>query len=653
MALARPQSLREPAEYDDARTSGPEPVSPQHQATPASLFAGSAREPSRERMKHLTGRPDLRVPALRQAQQSFGNRLVQRMLGDGERSSDHAGSLHVPDGPSAPLPEPERHWMEARYGHDFSAVRVHTDAAAAEAAGKVNAQAFTSVRDIYFAEGMYAPSSSAGRHLLAHELAHTIQQEDLSGSPGRAVVGQADDPMEHQAHAAADHVAASRPVRSSLTPDSAPTIRRQEVGNPPAPVGSSAQNVQGLRVEVLTPEQYKAMTGQSVDALPEGQYVPGTDLRWQPGVGAAVATPALPGLPIPEGSTGILWQGSHLSDIAVTGGDLTAMGFRAELWRHIGSQLERNALGQLIYGRGGGPLTTSLNRGVPGSYANDWLFPYMPGATAVYRNNPNAPDFLAEMMKQAPGFEGEPYTFSTPPITNPAYARSFGTINPCPPGVGNCINLPASLHDEALGGRNLVLDNEGNPIDIVTGEGGSQPGMARNMDAYVDQPDAWFAERGLTRTPVAGPMWARAGAGVIKAGGVVLVVYGAVKSAERIADATPEERPIVVGEEAGGWIGGYIGNVLASALGGAVVCAETGPGAFFCAVGFGIAGAVTGSVVGQSLGHDLAKAAVDLSNMTPAQFNQSALLMFGTPEQRRAAEELRRLESGDTDPDDF
>jgi hypothetical protein len=66
--------------------------------------------------------------------------------------------------------------------HDFSDVRLHTDARAAESARAVNAKAYTVGRDIVFADGQYSPHTNAGRELLAHELAHTIQQS-ADGAP--------------------------------------------------------------------------------------------------------------------------------------------------------------------------------------------------------------------------------------------------------------------------------------------------------------------------------------------------------------------------------------------------------------------------------------------------------------------------------------
>lgn len=69
--------------------------------------------------------------------------------------------------------------METRFGFDFSKVRIHTDSAAAESARAMDAVAYTVGSDIVFGGGTFSPNTPAGEHLLAHELAHIVQQEGL------------------------------------------------------------------------------------------------------------------------------------------------------------------------------------------------------------------------------------------------------------------------------------------------------------------------------------------------------------------------------------------------------------------------------------------------------------------------------------------
>ncbi|MEI6692226.1 MAG: DUF4157 domain-containing protein [Chlorobium sp.] len=85
----------------------------------------------------------------------------------------------------SPLPAETRNFMETAFSTDFSAVKVHTDSGAADMSEDISAKAFTSGRDIYFNSGFFSPESATGKHLLAHELTHILQQknETISRAP--------------------------------------------------------------------------------------------------------------------------------------------------------------------------------------------------------------------------------------------------------------------------------------------------------------------------------------------------------------------------------------------------------------------------------------------------------------------------------------
>jgi hypothetical protein len=109
-------------------------------------------------------------------------RFIQRQANASahESSGSHDGFLDSP-GPGQPLDAATRNFFEPRFGHDFSAVRIHSDTRAAESAQAVNALAYTTGRNIVFAAGQYSPELPAGRKLLAHELTHVVQQSGYSG----------------------------------------------------------------------------------------------------------------------------------------------------------------------------------------------------------------------------------------------------------------------------------------------------------------------------------------------------------------------------------------------------------------------------------------------------------------------------------------
>ncbi len=103
--------------------------------------------------------------------------------------------------------------MSSRFGHDFSQVRVHTDVAAAASAQAVNARAYTVGQDVVFDAGNYAPGTSAGQRLLAHELTHVVQQAKASPMVGGGLqIGASSSEAEREADQAASQVLDGRAV---------------------------------------------------------------------------------------------------------------------------------------------------------------------------------------------------------------------------------------------------------------------------------------------------------------------------------------------------------------------------------------------------------------------------------------------------------
>jgi len=110
--------------------------------------------------------------------------------------------LRVLATPGAPLDSSVRTAMEARLGHDFGSVRVHTDADAARSARSIQAHAYTFGTHVVMGAGRYQPHAPAGSRLLAHELTHVIQQAGNSGAP--TTLSDPADATEQEAERAAD-----------------------------------------------------------------------------------------------------------------------------------------------------------------------------------------------------------------------------------------------------------------------------------------------------------------------------------------------------------------------------------------------------------------------------------------------------------------
>ena len=119
----------------------------------------------------------------------------------------------------SPLDATARDVMGSFFGHDFGRVRVHTDTKAAKSAEAVSAQAYTVGSDVVFGAVQYSPRSSQGRSLLAHELAHVVQQSTGSRmSRSGLEIGPAHDSLEREAdRIAADAAGGMRRYQGGLS----------------------------------------------------------------------------------------------------------------------------------------------------------------------------------------------------------------------------------------------------------------------------------------------------------------------------------------------------------------------------------------------------------------------------------------------------
>jgi hypothetical protein len=168
----RPQPKLTVSRPDDASEREAEQVADHVMRLPA-------RDAGRDTdLQHAGDRPDGRATSgeirrwrtepLRTSSQGLGpNRTVPEPL---------AARLSALAGGGQPLPPGVRSYFEPRFGRDLGDVRLHTDPAAGQLARSVDARAFTLGKSIVFGPGEYAPGSMAGRHLIAHELTHVLQQ---------------------------------------------------------------------------------------------------------------------------------------------------------------------------------------------------------------------------------------------------------------------------------------------------------------------------------------------------------------------------------------------------------------------------------------------------------------------------------------------
>lgn len=193
-----------------------------HQALEHKLQRDTASSMDREH----SPKPSNLAQDLLALQRTAGNQAVTHLLQRTQHNSSPSAPVSgvptivndVLHSPGHPLDAGTRAFMEPRFGYDFSQVRVHTDAQAAESARAVNALAYTAGRDVVFGAGQYAPETSEGQRLVAHELSHVVQQQSTPAVlQGKLSISSPSDSTELAADAAAHDVLVpeNSPYRSS------------------------------------------------------------------------------------------------------------------------------------------------------------------------------------------------------------------------------------------------------------------------------------------------------------------------------------------------------------------------------------------------------------------------------------------------------
>jgi peptidoglycan hydrolase-like protein with peptidoglycan-binding domain len=141
----------------------------------------------------------------------------------------------------SPMTESARAFFEPRFGCDFSSVRVHADERAAQSAEHMHALAYTVGRDIVFGTGSYSPDTYRGRHLLAHELTHVVQQSDARSSESVQRVAEDD----------------SSPLASCATSTPLPSLEQW----------SANSTLNGIRSEALGDNRVLVRRGQKGETV--------------------------------------------------------------------------------------------------------------------------------------------------------------------------------------------------------------------------------------------------------------------------------------------------------------------------------------------------------------------------------------------------
>jgi hypothetical protein len=171
--------------------------------------------------------------------------------------------------PGRPLDKSAQNFFEPRFGHDFSRVRVHADAKAAESAKAVDALAYTVGQDVVFASGQFQPQTTSGLKLIAHELAHTLQQGSTRSDTSLRI-SRPDDTEEQIADRMAERVVNGNRI-SSVAPVTSAILQRQKAstGSGSEPVSGEARLIGSFDVDPGTkrPWNLNQLTKAIVEAL--------------------------------------------------------------------------------------------------------------------------------------------------------------------------------------------------------------------------------------------------------------------------------------------------------------------------------------------------------------------------------------------------
>ena len=141
--------------------------------------------------------------------------------------------------PGRPLEPAVQAEMEYRFRHDFSRVRIHTDARSAESARTLNARAYTVSRDVVFDTGRYSPGTRDGRRLLAHELTHVVQQHGEPAHRSTPTISPPRGPLETEARGLAERVSGGE--RVAVDQHSAGGVLQRDLSTEPPAVVAPAQ----------------------------------------------------------------------------------------------------------------------------------------------------------------------------------------------------------------------------------------------------------------------------------------------------------------------------------------------------------------------------------------------------------------------------
>jgi hypothetical protein len=612
------------------------------------------------------------------------DRDAERVLGAPGRARPRPESTTVPRTPGGrllgggdPLPATTRSFFEPRFFADFSQVRVHTDPEAAASARALGARAYTVGQDIVFDEGQYAPQSAEGQHILAHELAHVVQD-----SP-RAALTVRRQPLLDVTWERAITLEEALTLTDAQLADRIGTIQSSLfiLADGTDAYQTASSNVAMLQAVQLTRE-YEVFDPGQMDQVRggEGTIVPAQLLgNVPPDVVAELPEGQIVELPAealgPAAPVGTGGQGTGVRLLG-PGLNVTGLAMREGVAQHLGRYGFASA-GETAVGLVAFPQSRSARGVIDILGGRTPRFggsgPFLPGSrivlghTGIYlrqgsvitdissfatANTMEALMNFGAMRSGERGVTGAVFSHLESPFQPGGYmfdvpgarsmemaipeewARAFAERIP-PAGVvegtsyvaqpelcqgANCVLWAEELLSRGISeqsGTPWRLGEAGGPPIVNIASGGREVPNAARQQVLLDFMDR--VGRGEAQLPAVegmGPAVVGEASRTIKVvrfGGTVFNVAGYAYSGHRIANASPEERTRVIGEEVGGQAGGTAG--FYGGMGACVLLGIATEG--FWLLVCGLAGGVAGGVGGSEAGGWLAESAQEAMTSVP------------------------------------
>jgi hypothetical protein len=574
-------------------------------------------------------------------------------------ATDAAASVHhALSAPGRPLDRATRAYFEPRFGRDLSGVRIHADADADASAREIDAEAYAAGERVVFARGRYDPQSEAGRRLLAHELAHVVQQ---TGGRDQATVrrqpkGRAKAPARKdygrvlfvQVDRGANSIAFVTESGTLVYPLIEPTAiaagsYRFNVSFPSyynlqlsAPAQTSGYSGFKYKIAVDKPNPADLLRKEkTVDVLvtdngpgqgggsasadakegAETRSIPVTYVAVpldEPGPAFGGGRPSVPGVPGFTTGAGLGLHNFAFNDLSWLDTPLSTP-YWSPLVPRSGILLDRS--------------TNTLPRNLTPTLQS-YLANNKPGDALTWLRSSDRRPILFQPDPASPAqraFTAEELLSIDPLVRR--YNANSASLNPAelqllreaarihigsssPTAPFSSFSRPGTLVSWTRDRRYVVrvLVDRSAALDVHEPNAFNQ-----GVEALTNVEEAEFLVVGdqtgrivsvqtVKSLEEGGASWAVRNAGAIRWGGRILLIAGVAYSGYRIGSASPEERPRVIGEEAGGQVGGIAGSALATAGCIAFAIATEGIGLLLCGLAGGVIGGGAGSAVGGAVG---------------------------------------------------